>query len=336
MTLTSGFGGCKRMTVNTTAYRGPVNGQGTNTASIPTAYLAGQPLSILRGFWLLGQDAALSASIRIGDARGKIITSPTSASTLQLTFPAMPAAGTTPAYIPFGPEGIWVPFWHFFGSSVVWAPATKTLTLAGMFTNYSTASGVVDVVEIQSGTGVVRGTYRIASRDSNDQITLVDSIGSFASTDIVCRVGYGGGFTASTTDVDTKGSLHFNFVGGQVMATASYFMFIDQITAAHPTDTQGGNTTTLAPVPEIGRGRTGARITGLIILSADAAAATTISIGLANGTVVETIPVPAGLTCPYPVPLSPGGIDLYSSSEGLFTCWSSDADTTGIIMFGMN
>lgn len=72
----------------------------------------------------------------------------------------------------------------------------------------------------------------------------------------------------------------------------------------------------------------------MLITGADAAAST-ISIGQSNGTATITVNVSAvaGLNLPHYVDFGPDGLDYASTTEGLFTCWSSDADTTGIIMF---
>lgn len=65
-----------------------------------------------------------------------------------------------------------------------WTEATKTLTLTGAFANYTWLEA--DVGEDVSGTGANAGTYEIASRVSDNAITLATSIGAAADgqTDI--------------------------------------------------------------------------------------------------------------------------------------------------------
>jgi hypothetical protein len=56
--------------------------------------------------------------------------------------------------------------------------ATKTVTKTGAFTNYTFIPG--DILEITDGTGATTGEYPVASRTSNDAITLATSIGAAA------------------------------------------------------------------------------------------------------------------------------------------------------------
>jgi hypothetical protein len=69
-------------------------------------------------------------------------------------------------------------------SGATWTEATKTLAKVGAFTNYSFLSK--DVGRDVSGTGATDGTYEVASRVSDDAITLATSIGAAANgqTDI--------------------------------------------------------------------------------------------------------------------------------------------------------
>lgn len=60
------------------------------------------------------------------------------------------------------------------GSTATWTASTKTLTAASAFTNYSYVSG--DEIEINAGTDVTTGVYKIASRTSASAIVLEDSI----------------------------------------------------------------------------------------------------------------------------------------------------------------
>lgn len=322
------------MNVSNVAYRGTTNGQGSVTGTLPTNYMAGQPGVIIRGFQLRVQDSVAAATIRIAEARGTYaLKSPTAATTFTLTFPTTGTALMAPKWIPFGPNGIWFPFWHFFLTSgtAVWAPAARTITEVGAFASYTWAAG--DKFRVLSGTGVAPGDYTIASKDSNDQITLVELISDQASTNVTGWIGYPGGFTALTTNASTTGVIYFNHVAGDLDAMqASRFMFINTTTAAHPTDGIGGNTTSLPPANGYGAGRTGARIRGITVTAA-AAGASTISLGQANGSATQTWNIAAGAACPINIEFPEDGMDYYSSSDGLFTCWSSDAGTTGVIYY---
>ncbi len=76
-------------------------------------------------------------------------------------------------------------------STGVWAPAAKTITLAAQFTNYLaylTAVGVApnaiagDRIIITAGTGVIPGTYHIASATSGVLTLLEDIVGGSGAT----------------------------------------------------------------------------------------------------------------------------------------------------------
>lgn len=72
-------------------------------------------------------------------------------------------------------------------ATATWTEATKTLTQAGAFADYSYTAG--DVIVIESGTGAAPGVYPIASRTSDDAIVLTESLSSagadLATGDIV-------------------------------------------------------------------------------------------------------------------------------------------------------
>lgn len=66
----------------------------------------------------------------------------------------------------------------FFGAT--WTESTKTLTKVGAFTNYTHAPNT-NVINISAGTGAVIGSHHtVASKLSNDAITLETSIGAAA------------------------------------------------------------------------------------------------------------------------------------------------------------
>lgn len=67
-------------------------------------------------------------------------------------------------------------------TTATYTAATRTLTQAGAFENYTFANG--DVVVITGGTGATPGCYRIASRVSDDAITLADEGEPLASVDL--------------------------------------------------------------------------------------------------------------------------------------------------------
>lgn len=324
MTSTSGLGGAKFLTVSNVNYRAPSNGQGSATGTFPTSYMAGCGTIPLYGFWL--RDTTAAGTFTFGDSRGQPLTELTGSTVFSF---ATAIGSLTPRWIPFGRKGVRIPFWHFYFTGATWAPGARTLTKVGAFTNYTWASG--DVLAVVSGTGVTRGNYQIASRDSADQITLVETIGD-VSTNVAAKIGYGGGVTAKTSSASASGSLLF---GHSNMAdSGSLFMFINTTSARHPLDGQGDGTTTLSPVPDIGAGRNGARIHGILITGADAAAST-ITIGQAGGagTITINVSAAAGITLPHYVDFGDNGLDYYSSTEGLFTCWSSAAATVGMIFF---
>lgn len=60
-----------------------------------------------------------------------------------------------------------------------WVNGTLTLTQVGAFTNYVYKAG--DQLVVTAGTNTTLGTYNVASRVSNDAITLTASIGATAS-----------------------------------------------------------------------------------------------------------------------------------------------------------
>lgn len=62
------------------------------------------------------------------------------------------------------------------GTTATWTAATKTLTAASAFTNYSYVSG--DEIQIIDGTGATTGVYKIASRTSANAIVLETSLAS--------------------------------------------------------------------------------------------------------------------------------------------------------------
>lgn len=66
-------------------------------------------------------------------------------------------------------------------SSVAWNETNRTLTKAGAFAGYRFKAG--DKIHISAGTGVTEGTFEVASKDSDNQITLVSgtSFGGDAS-----------------------------------------------------------------------------------------------------------------------------------------------------------
>jgi hypothetical protein len=72
-------------------------------------------------------------------------------------------------------------------ATATWTEATKTLTQAGAFASYTYAAG--DMIVIESGTGATPGVYPIASRVSDDAVTLTASLSSagadLATGDIV-------------------------------------------------------------------------------------------------------------------------------------------------------
>jgi hypothetical protein len=74
------------------------------------------------------------------------------------------------------------------GTTATWTAATKTLTQASAFTNYSFLAG--DEIAISFGTGATLGTYKIASRVSANAITLETSLaaGNLATGDIAWRI----------------------------------------------------------------------------------------------------------------------------------------------------
>lgn len=59
-------------------------------------------------------------------------------------------------------------------ATATWTEATKTLTQVGAFANYAFAAG--DKIAIESGTGVTKGTYLIASRTDDDAVVLDESL----------------------------------------------------------------------------------------------------------------------------------------------------------------
>jgi len=61
-------------------------------------------------------------------------------------------------------------------TSVAWTDATKTITKAGAFADYTFESG--DMLYIASGTHVTAGWYEIASKTDDDSIVMVDAIAS--------------------------------------------------------------------------------------------------------------------------------------------------------------
>lgn len=63
-------------------------------------------------------------------------------------------------------------------TDATWSESARTLTLAGAFAGYSYNAG--DRLQITGGTGATAGDYAIASRVSDDAITLATSIGSGA------------------------------------------------------------------------------------------------------------------------------------------------------------
>lgn len=63
-------------------------------------------------------------------------------------------------------------------SGGTWTESSKTLTKTGAFTNYTLVAG--DVIAVTGGTGATAGSYAVATRVSNDAITLSTSIGSGA------------------------------------------------------------------------------------------------------------------------------------------------------------
>ena len=67
-------------------------------------------------------------------------------------------------------------------STATFTTATKVLTKVGAFTNYTNQNG--DRIKITGGTGVTPGWYTIASRDSDDQITLDLDIGGTDPADV--------------------------------------------------------------------------------------------------------------------------------------------------------
>jgi hypothetical protein len=73
-------------------------------------------------------------------------------------------------------------------TSGTWTEATRTLTKASGFTNYSWLAG--DRIEIESGTGATAGFYAVESRTSANAIVLATSIGSGADaqTDIAATL----------------------------------------------------------------------------------------------------------------------------------------------------
>lgn len=73
-------------------------------------------------------------------------------------------------------------------AGATWTEATKTLTLAAAFTDYSWLEA--DTAEDVSGTGATAGTYEVASRTSANAIVLATSIGSAADgqTDIAASL----------------------------------------------------------------------------------------------------------------------------------------------------
>lgn len=65
-------------------------------------------------------------------------------------------------------------------SGASWNNGTLTLTAAGAFTNYTWKAG--DQIVITAGTSTTLGTYNVASRVSDNAITLTASIGATASS----------------------------------------------------------------------------------------------------------------------------------------------------------
>lgn len=69
------------------------------------------------------------------------------------------------------------------GEAAAWTSATRTLTLASAFTDYTFVEG--DELEItDGGSGATEGTFEVESRTSANAIVLVDSISSSDETDI--------------------------------------------------------------------------------------------------------------------------------------------------------
>ncbi len=58
-------------------------------------------------------------------------------------------------------------------ATATWTAATRTLTQVGAFASYTWAAG--DAIVINGGTGAATGVYRIASRVSDDAITLASA-----------------------------------------------------------------------------------------------------------------------------------------------------------------
>jgi hypothetical protein len=73
-------------------------------------------------------------------------------------------------------------------TGATWTEATKTLTKAGAFTDYTWLEG--DTLDDVSGTGATDGTYEVASRVDANSITLATSIGAAANgqTDIAATL----------------------------------------------------------------------------------------------------------------------------------------------------
>ncbi len=63
-------------------------------------------------------------------------------------------------------------------TGATWTEATKTITLAGAFTDYSLLSA--DTLEVLSGTGAIAGTYEVLTRPTANTVTLATSISSAA------------------------------------------------------------------------------------------------------------------------------------------------------------
>lgn len=74
------------------------------------------------------------------------------------------------------------------GATATWTAATKTLTAASAFTDYSFLAG--DEVIILDGTGVTEGVYKIASRPTANTITLETSLaaGDLSGGDIEWQI----------------------------------------------------------------------------------------------------------------------------------------------------
>ena len=86
-------------------------------------------------------------------------------------------------------------------TGATWTNATLKITKTGAFTNYTYTSG--DTLVITAGTGATPGTYTIASKIDNNNITLTASIGAGAdgNTDMAGRfVLVNGDLTYSITE----------------------------------------------------------------------------------------------------------------------------------------